>query len=245
MATQNNRAAITTFKANSQLDFARPNLFQVDIDWPAALVSLIGGTGNTGTQAQVFTAAALGAPATSAAAGSLTDASAVRRLGAFTIKAAQVPASTVGVIEVPFRGRMLKIAGDRTFEPWTITIHNDTSYTLRSYFERWMEAIQIYDENATEFDYGDFPASDPQYLKYMAPMRVTQLDRRGNAVRSYDFVDVWPSNIAAIDLDYGSNDAIEEYTVELQVQYWRPISIGNGTASVPGGVTSQTLIELQ
>jgi hypothetical protein len=245
MATQNNRAAITTFKANSQLDFARPNLFQVDIDWPAALVSLIGGTANTGTQAQVFTAAALGAPATATSSGSTTDASAVRRLGAFTIKAAQVPASTVGVIEVPFRGRMLKIAGDRTFEPWTITIHNDTSYTLRSYFERWMEAIQIYDENATEFDYGEFPAGDPQYLKYMAPMRVTQLDRRGNAVRSYDFVDVWPSNIAAIDLDYGSNDAIEEYTVELQVQYWRPIAIGNGSATTSGGTTAQTLIEMQ
>ena len=225
MATQNNRAKITTFKANAQLDFARPNLFQVDIDWPAALVSLIGGTANTGTQSQVFTAAALGAPSAASGGTSTSDASAVRRLGAFTIKAAQVPASTVGVIEVPFRGRMLKIAGDRTFEPWTITIHNDTSYTLRSYFERWMEAIQIYDENATEFDYGEYPASDPQYLKYMAPMRVTQLDRRGNAVRSYDFIDVWPSNIAAIDLDYGSNDAIEEYTVELQVQYWRPIAV--------------------
>ena len=245
MATQNNRAKITTFKANAQLDFARPNLFQVDIDWPAALVSLIGGTANTGTQSQVFTATALGAPSAASGGTSTSDASAVRRLGAFTIKAAQVPASTVGVIEVPFRGRMLKIAGDRTFEPWTITIHNDTSYTLRSYFERWMEAIQIYDENATEFDYGEYPASDPQYLKYMAPMRVTQLDRRGNAVRSYDFIDVWPSNIAAIDLDYGSNDAIEEYTVELQVQYWRPIAIGNGAAGSSGSLTSQTLIDLQ
>jgi T4-like virus tail tube protein gp19 len=245
MATQSNRAKITTFKANAQLDFARPNLFQVDIDWPAALVSLITGTANTGTQSQVFTAAALAAPAAASGGTSTSDAAAVRRLGAFTIKAAQVPASTVGVIEVPFRGRMLKIAGDRTFEPWTITIHNDTSYTLRSYFERWMEAIQIYDENATEFDYGEYPASDPQYLKYMAPMRVTQLDRRGNAVRSYDFIDVWPSNIAAIDLDYGSNDAIEEYTVELQVQYWRPIAIGNGSSGASGGLTSQTLIELQ
>lgn len=245
MATQNNRAKITTFKANAQLDFARPNLFQVDIDWPAALVSLIGGTANTGTQSQVFTAAALGAPSAASGGTSTSDASAVRRLGAFTIKAAQVPASTVGVIEVPFRGRMLKIAGDRTFEPWTITIHNDTSYTLRSYFERWMEAIQIYDENATEFDYGEYPASDPQYLKYMAPMRVTQLDRRGNAVRSYDFIDVWPSNIAAIDLDYGSNDAIEEYTVELQVQYWRPIAVGNGSSGAGGSLTSQTLIDLQ
>lgn len=251
MALQQNRAKITTFKANAQLDFARPNLFQVDIDWPAALTALIAGNANTGTQAQVFTAASLGAPSTASSSSSSSttaDASAVRRLGAFTIKAAQIPASTVGVIEVPFRGRMLKIAGDRTFEPWTITIHNDTSFILRSYFERWMEAIQIYDENATDFDYGDYPASDPQYLKYMAPMRVTQLDRRGNAVRSYDFVDVWPSNISAIDLDYGSNDAIEEYTVELQVQYWRPIAVGTGgtnAASSSSGSTAATLIDLQ
>jgi len=241
--SQNNRAKITTFKANSQLDYARPNLFQVDIDWPAALVSILtSGAGNTGTQSQVFTAAALAAPSASTTASGGTDGA--RRLGAFTIKAAQIPASTVGVIEVPFRGRMLKIAGDRTFEPWTITIHNDTTFILRSYFEKWMEAIQLYDENATEFDYGEFPSGDPQYLKYMAPMRVTQLDRRGNAVRSYDFVDVWPSNISAIDLDYGSNDAIEEYTVELQVQYWRPLSIG-GSSTGSASSTAATLIELE
>lgn len=240
---QNNRGRITTFKANSQLDYARPNLFQVDIDWPAALVSILNGQGgNTGNQAQVFTAAALAAPAANAQPGAGTDQA--RRLGAFTIKAAQVPASTVGVIEVPFRGRMLKIAGDRTFEPWTITIHNDTTYILRSYFERWMEAIQLYDENATEFDYGEFPGADPQYLKYMAPMRVSQLDRRGNAVRSYDFIDVWPSNISAIDLDYGSNDAIEEYTVELQVQYWRPLTVGGGQNQNAQN-TASTLVELE
>jgi len=245
---QNNRGRITTFRANSQLDYARPNLFQVDIDWPAALVSLI--ATNSGETAStvggtVLTAAALAAPSASASSGSSSataGADSARRLGAFTIKAAQIPASVVGVIEVPFRGRMLKIAGDRTFEPWTITIHNDTSFILRSYFERWMEAIQLYDENATEFDYGNTPSADPQYLKYMAPMRVSQLDRRGNAVRSYDFVDVWPSNIAAIDLDYGSNDAIEEYTVELQVQYFRPLALSTSGSSA---ASSGTLIELE
>lgn len=241
---QNNKAKITTFKANSQLDYARPNLFQVDIDWPAALVSILtSGQGNTGTSAQAFTAGALAAPsATGVSQSSGTDGA--RRLGAFSIKAAQIPASTVGVIEVPFRGRMLKIAGDRSFEPWSITINNDTTFVLRSYFEKWMEAIQLYDENATEFDYGEFSSSDPQYLKYMAPMRVSQLDRRGNAVRSYDFVDVWPSNLSAIDLDYGSNDAIEEYTVELQVQYFRPLGVSTGTGAT-ASTSSGTLIELQ
>lgn len=241
----NNRARISTFKANSQLDYARPNLFQVDIDWPPALVQLIA-SGSRDTGQNVVAGTTVGALAASSTASSTpSTADSARILGAFTIKAAQIPASTVGVIEVPFRGRMLKIAGDRTFEPWTITVHNDTSFVLRSYFERWMEAIQLYDENATDFDYGQLPSGDPQYLKYMAPMRVSQLDRRGNAVRSYDFVDVWPSNISAIDLDYGSNDAIEEYTVELQVQYWRPIPISSGAGGGTAAGGAASLIELE
>lgn len=207
MATQNIRGRITSFKANSNLDYARPNLFQVDIDFPEAVTDLI--VGEAGDQG-----GASGDPVNS-----------MRVLGGFQVKAAQVPASTVGVIEVPFRGRMLKIAGDRTFEPWTITIHNDTTYRLRSWFEKWMEAIQLYDENATQIDYGEqATAAGTDYLRYMKDMKVTQLDRRGNAVRSYKFYDCWPSNISSIDLDFGSNDAIEEFTVELQVQYWKPES---------------------
>jgi hypothetical protein len=206
MATQNIRGRITSFKANSNVDYARPNLFQVDIDFPEAVTDLI--------------TAASGA-ATGGASGDPVNS--MRVLGGFQVKAAQIPASTVGVIEVPFRGRMLKIAGDRTFEPWTITIHNDTTYRLRSWFEKWMEAIQLYDENATEIDYGQAAdAAGTDYLRYMKDMKVTQLDRRGNAVRSYKFYDCWPSNVSSIDLDFGSNDAIEEFTVELQVQYWKP-----------------------
>lgn len=203
MATQNVRGRITSFKSQSNLDYARPNLFQVDIDFPPAVVGLITDTGGGGATPD---------PVKS-----------MRVLGGFQVKAAQIPASTVGVIEVPFRGRMLKIAGDRTFEPWTITVHNDTAFRLRSWFEKWMEAIQLYDENATEIDYGESVAGGRnEYLNYMQNMKVTQLDRRGNAVRSYKFYDCWPSNISSIDLDFGSNDAIEEFTVELQVQYWKP-----------------------
>ena len=209
MATSNVRGRITSFKANSNLDYARPNLFQVDIDFPEAVTALI---------TAASTAAASGAAQTA------SDPSAsMRVLGGFQVKAAQIPASTVGVIEVPFRGRMLKIAGDRTFEPWSITVHNDTAFRLRSWFEKWMEAIQLYDENATEIDYGSaVGTASTDYLRYMKDMKVTQLDRRGNAVRSYKFYDCWPSSVSSIDLDFGSNDAIEEFTVELQVQYWKP-----------------------
>ena len=204
MTTTNIRGRITSFKSQSNLDYARPNLFQVDIDFPEAVTTLI--TGDTGKDGA-----------------SKDPVNSMRALAGFQVKAAQIPASTVGVIEVPFRGRMLKIAGDRTFEPWTITVHNDTAFRLRSWFEKWMEAIQIYDENATELEYGGtISGANVDYLTYMKDMKVTQLDRRGNAVRSYKFYDCWPSNISSIDLDFGSNDAIEEFTVELQVQYWKP-----------------------
>lgn len=202
MATQNIRGRITTFKSYSNYDYARPNLFQVDIDFPTAVAAAAGSDADNNSENNI------------------------RILGGFIVKAAQIPASTVGVIEVPFRGRMLKIAGDRTFEPWTITIHNDTGFRLRSWFEKWMECIQLYDENATLIDYGTGVTGNPSYLSYMKDMQVTQLDRRGNAVRSYKFYDCWPSNVSSIDLDFGSNDAIEEFTVELQVQYWKPLAGG-------------------
>jgi hypothetical protein len=195
----NNRGPITSFISGLDVDFARPNLFQVDIALP--------GAGSPGSAIGVAAA----------------DVTSLTTLAAFTCKAAQLPASTIGVVEVPFRGRMLKIAGDRTFEPWTITIQNDTAHSLRQMFLQWMDAIQLYEENATRIRYGATPASSPDYLNYMADMRVTQLDRRGNAVVSYIMRQCWPSNVAAIDLDYGSNDAIEEFTVEWQVQYWEPV----------------------
>jgi hypothetical protein len=200
MAT-NNRGPITAFMGALDIDFARPNLFQVDIALPGSAGSAIG-VGSSGSALAGIAAAD------------------ITRLASFTVKAAQLPSSTVGVVEVPFRGRMLKIAGDRTFEPWTITIQNDTTHTLRQVFLQWMEAIQVHEENATRIRYGQTAATSADYLNYMADMKVTQLDRRGNAIVSYTFRDCWPSNVAAIDLDYGSNDAIEEFTVELQTQYW-------------------------
>lgn len=216
MAKTENRGRISTFKSYSNLDYARPNLFQVDLYFPTAVTDVIAKSASTDIKNK---------PATEGE----NAVNAIRTLAGFTVKGAQIPSSTVGVIEVPFRGRMLKIAGDRTFEPWTITIHNDTGFRLRSWFESWMEAIQLYDENATAINYGIAPAGTTDYLNYMTDMKVTQLDRRGNAVRSYKFYSVWPSNISAIDLDFGTNDAIEEFTVELQVQYWTPVEASTDT----------------
>ena len=185
------RGTLDDFKANVAADFARPNLFQVDLAFPTGIINNAG----------------------------LVD------LGKFTVRAANLPSSQIGVIEVPFRGRVLKIAGDRTFEPWTITVQNDSGFAMRNAFELWSSSIQSYNENFTQAaGLGD--ADDA--TGYFADMVVHQLARdvkNGESpkiLKSYKFYNVFPSNIAAIDLDFGKNDTIEEFTVELQVQYWTP-----------------------
>jgi hypothetical protein len=137
-------------------------------------------------------------------------------LASFMIKGASLPASVIAPIEVPFRGRKLKIAGDRTFEPWTITVINDTGMEIRRAFERWMHLINANQDNVSNFQSG------VGSLGYMADMEVIQLDRSGdeNGTHSYRIIDAFPTNVSAIDLNYETNDTIEEFTVELNYQYW-------------------------
>ena len=99
----------------------------------------------------------------------LANGTALTDLGKFTVKAANLPATQLGTIEVPYRGRVLKIAGDRTFEPWTITVMNDKNFKLRDGFEKWTESIQAYSQNVT--------TSGININNYFADMFVVQLDR--------------------------------------------------------------------
>jgi hypothetical protein len=131
-------------------------------------------------------------------------------LTSFLIKGASLPASTIGAINVPFRGRQVVIAGDRTFEPWTITVINDIDFKVRNAFERWMNAINQHGQNTG--------LTNP--VDYQADMQVAQLDKAGNEVKTYNFRGCFPTQLSAIDVSYESTDAIEEFTVELQVQYW-------------------------
>ena len=140
----------------------------------------------------------------------------------FLVKAAALPASTVAPIDVPFRGRILKIAGDRTFETWTIKVINDTDFSIRSAFEKWMNTINRMND-ATGL-------TDPE--EYQADAYVYQLSRDGGILRSYRFYDVFPTNITTIDLSYETTDQIEEFDVELQVQWWEA---SKGTSPEAGG----------
>ena len=140
----------------------------------------------------------------------------------FLVKAAALPASTISPIEVPFRGRILKIAGDRTFETWTITVLNDTDFVIRSAFEKWMNIINSM-EDATGVQNPD---------EYQKDAMVHQLDRDGGILRSYKFWDIFPTNISTIDLSYETTDTLEEFTVEMQVQWWEAYK---GTSPAAGG----------
>jgi hypothetical protein len=140
----------------------------------------------------------------------------------FLVKAAALPASTVAPIDVPFRGRILKIAGDRTFETWTITIINDVDFSIRSAFEKWMNTINKMNDGTG--------LTNPE--QYQSDAFVYQLGRDGGILRSYKFYDVFPTNISTIDLSYETTDTIEEFTVELQVQWWEA---SRGTSSAAGG----------
>lgn len=131
-------------------------------------------------------------------------------LASFMIKGATLPASIVAPIEVSFRGRKLKIAGDRTFEPWTITIINDTGMEVRNAFERWMNGINSHVTNTG--------LSTPTL--YQTDMLVEQLNRAGEVTKTYNIRGAFPTNVSAIELNYETNDAIEDFTVELNYQYW-------------------------
>jgi hypothetical protein len=136
----------------------------------------------------------------------------------FLVKTAALPASTVGPVNVPFRGRILKVAGDRTFESWTVTVINDTDFAIRSALEKWMNTINRLSD-ATG-------VTDPAL--YQADAFVYQLDRDGSTLRAYHMYDIFPTNLAQIQLSYDTTDEIEQFTCEFRVQWWEAIK-GNGT----------------
>jgi hypothetical protein len=139
----------------------------------------------------------------------------------FLVKAAAIPSSNVTSLEVAFRGRTLKVAGDRSFESWTITVINDTDFAIRSAFEQWMNYINRLSDNTGTTD----PA------QYQSDAFVHQLNRDGSILRSYHMYDLFPTSISSIPLDYGT-DSIQEFTVELQVLWWEAIK---GSSAAAGG----------
>ena len=184
---------ITDFRSKLTGGGARPNLFEINL-------GNFGGDGTTG--------------------GWNTNIESEFR---FMCKASSTPTQTIGSVDVPFRGRILKVAGDRTFEPWSVTVINDEDFKVRKGFEAWTEKI-----NALATGVGQV---DPN--SYMGNGTVKQLSRSatvaGDAtaqkvLHEYKVQEIWPSEIGSIDLSYESSDAIEEFTVTFQIQYFESIA---------------------
>ena len=131
----------------------------------------------------------------------------------FMARAAQLPGSTVGTVEVPYFGRNLKFAGNRTFTDWTLTIINDEDFAIRNSLENWLNLINSHAGNVRSAN-----ASTPS--GYSVDAQVTQYGKAGEAIKSYSFVGLFPVDLAAIDLDWGTNDSIEEYAATFAFQWW-------------------------
>ena len=156
----------------------------------------------------------------------------------FMVKAAEIPAANIGNIPVPFRGRVLPVAGDRTFDPWTVTVINDSKFNIRDAMEQWSNKI-----NDLQFDVGDISPSN-----YQTKAEVFQLSRGGkttsasstggetiNVLRTYNFEGIYPSVVSSIPLDYGATDSIEEFQVTFNYLFWTG---GNGLPAAPAPGTT-------
>jgi hypothetical protein len=131
----------------------------------------------------------------------------------FMAKSAQLPGSTVGTVPLFYFGRELKFAGNRTFTDWTLQIINDENFAIRNALESWMNSINSHAGNVR-----NSAAASPS--SYTVDAIVTQYGKTGNVLKEYKFVGLFPLDIAPIDLDWGSNDVIEEYSATFAFQYW-------------------------
>ena len=190
--------SLSQFKSQLIGGGARPNLFEVSVEFPAAVNQFIQQDGGTGFDSNNFN---------------------------FMCKAAQLPASTITPIEIPFRGRTLKVAGDRSFDVWSVTVINDENFSLRRSFEAWMQNINQYSDHTGFNNPGD----------YMSNATVRQLGRAGVAretgsgsggdaqvLAQYKFYDIFPTSVSAIELSYDNENTIEDFTVDFQIQFFAP-----------------------
>jgi hypothetical protein len=137
----------------------------------------------------------------------------------FQCRAASLPESQLGTIMVPYFGRLLKLAGDRQFQPWGVTVINDEDFKIRNSFEEWSNRI-----NKLQGNIRDLPGSEAALYKSQA--QVVQLSKTGERIREITFNGIWPSMISDIQLDWGAQDTIQEFQVQFEYD-WYEITGGN------------------
>jgi len=141
----------------------------------------------------------------------------------FFVKTAQLPGSTIGAVTVPYFGREVKVAGNRTFADWTVTVLNDEDFVIRQAFERWLRGINGNKTNLREPGAVSTSPLTPG-TSYAVDCEVYQYSKAGGSpIKKYRFVGMFPNDVAPIDLDWGSNDTVEEFSVTLSYQYWESV----------------------
>lgn len=178
---------VNQFRSQMALDGARPNLFQVTMQFPSALVP-----------------------------GGAADAS---KKITFHARAAQIPGSTINSIPIQYFGREVKLAGNRTFQDWTLTIFNDEDFVTRNALEQWMASLNSHTGNLRA-------ANARSSFTYGVDALVQQYAKTGEIIKTYKFIGLFPVDLSPIDLDWGANDTLEEYTATFAFQYWTAEDIG-------------------
>jgi hypothetical protein len=195
---------ISQFKSKLIGGGARPNLFEVDVTFPAGVNLGVQGDGDGTFDKENFR---------------------------FLCKAAALPSSSVTPIPVPFRGRQLKVAGDRNIDVWTVSVINDENFSHRRAFEAWMQNIAQYGDHSGLTNPNDYMGQAIVYQLGRSPSNTQGNNTTGenaNILAQYRFIDIFPTSISEIGLSYDSANAIEDFTVEFQVQYWFPEAPGTG-----------------
>ena len=195
---------ISAFKSKLIGGGARPNLFEVDVTFPTAVNLGVQGDGTGQFDSENFR---------------------------FLCKTAALPGSSVTPIDVPFRGRTLKVAGDRTIEPWSVTIINDEDFSHRRAFEAWIQNMAQYGDHSGLTDPNDYMGNAVVYQLGRSESVQQGTNTTGDNSRilaQYRFIDIFPTSISEIGLSYDSASAIEEFTVDFQVQYYFPEAPGTG-----------------
>ena len=139
----------------------------------------------------------------------------------FLAKSAQLPGSTLGIVPLFYQGREVKFAGNRTFADWTITVINDEGFQIRNSMEIWMNGINSHASNIRDMN-NVLQSTSPSNINYTIDATVNQYGKTSDTapIKSYNFVGMFPVDLSPIDLDWGTNDTIEEFTVTFAYQYW-------------------------
>ena len=224
MAVYQSRKSIEDFKSNLANGGVRATMYEVQIAFPSIITKAFPKITSTTEDLDSI-------KQSSDKGGARPNKPELTEKSTFLVKATNLPSSNIGLIEVPFRGRRLKVAGDRRFDDWNTTIYNDSDYKLRDAIEKWAEIIQ-YHNFAIGHNQIDSGINNSIYgieeSGYMGTGFVRQLDRQGRQLKIYKFSGIWPVVISDIQLGFDQFNTIEEYDVQWAVQYWHASNTQNG-----------------